>query len=63
MDANSPKPPQTGFDQFEGIKVLRDWLDREGGNHRIPQVLDLLAEHTAKTWTSGHPSPSVDPDT
>jgi len=63
MDANSPKPPETGFDRIEAIQVLRDWLDREGGNQRIPQVLDLLAEHTAKAWANSQASPSVDPDT
>jgi hypothetical protein len=63
MEANSPKPPQTGFDQFNGIKVLREWLDREGGNQKIPQVLDLMTEHAARAWASGQPTPTVDADT
>lgn len=63
MDTNSPKPPETGFDKFNAIKILRDWLDREGGNKKTPQVLDLLAEHTAKAWASDQPAPAVDPDT
>jgi len=63
LDVNSPKPPETGFDRIEAIQVLRDWLDREGGNHRIPQVIDLLAEHTAKAWANGQPAPNVEPDT
>ena len=63
MDANSPKPPQTGFDKFKAVSALRDWLDREGGNHRIPQVLDLLAQQMARAWTSDQSSPAVDPDT
>lgn len=63
MDTNSPKPPETGFDRFKGIKILRDWLDREGGNKKTPQVLDLLAEHTAKAWASDQSTPAVDPDT
>lgn len=63
MDTNISKPPETGFDKFKGIKLLRDWLDREGGNKKIPQVLDLLAEHTAKAWTSDQSAPAVDPDT
>lgn len=62
MDVNSPKPPQTGFDNPIGINVLRDWIARENVQ-RIPQVLDLLAQHTARAWASGQPSPAVDPDT
>lgn len=63
MDTNIPKPPETGFDKFKGIKILRTWLDREGGNKKTPQVLDLLAEHTAKAWASDQSTPAVDPDT
>ena len=63
MDANSPKPPQTGFDKFKTVSALRNWLDREGGNHRIPQVLDLLAQQTVRAWTSEQASPAIDPDT
>lgn len=63
MDTNSPKPPETGFDKFKAINILRDWLDREGGNRKTPQVLDLLAEHTANAWASEQPAPAVDPDT
>lgn len=63
MDTNSQKPPETGFDKFKAIKILRDWLDREGGNKKTPQVLDLLAEHTAKAWASDQSAPAVDPDT
>lgn len=63
MVQNSPEPADTGFDHVNTINALRDWLDREGGNQRIPQVLDLLAEHTAKAWAANQPSPAVDADT
>lgn len=63
MVQNSPEPADTGFDHVNSINVLRGWLDREGGNQRIPQVLDLLAEHTAKAWMANQPSPAVDADT
>lgn len=62
MDVNSPKPPETGFDNANAINALREWIARENVQ-RIPQVLDLLAQHTAKAWASGQPSPAVDPDT
>ena len=63
MVGNSPEPTHSGFDHARVINELRHWLEREGGNQRIPQVLDLLADHTARSWASGHPSPAVDADT
>jgi hypothetical protein len=63
MVKNSPEPAHSGFDQARVINELRQWLEREGGNQRIPQVLDLLAGHTARSWASGLPSPAVDADT
>ena len=63
MDRNSPKHLQTGKGEVSAVAVLRSWLDQVGGNHRIPQVLDILAEHTAQNLQSGHPSPPLDADT
>jgi|GEM_PF-531135 len=63
MVENSPVPAHSGFDHARLINELRQWLEREGGNQRIPQALDLLAEHTARSWASGHASPAMDADT
>lgn len=63
MDTNSPKPMETGFDKLNGIKALREWLDREGGNQKTPLVLDLLAERTATAWARDQPTPAMDADT
>src|SRR5690554_4316133 len=63
MVGNSPEPAHSGFDHARVINELRNWLEREGGNQRIPQVLDLLAEHTGRSWASGLPSPAVDAET
>lgn len=63
MVGNSPEPAHSGLDPARVINELRQWLEREGGNQRIPQVLDVLAELTARSWASGQPSPAVDADT
>jgi hypothetical protein len=63
MDRNSPKHLQTGKGEVSAVAILRTWLDQVGGNHRIPQVLDILAQHTAQNLQSGHPSPPLDADT
>lgn len=63
MDRNSPKHLQTGKGEVSAVAVLRTWLDQVGGNQRIPQVLDILAEQTAQNLQSGHPSPPLDADT
>lgn len=63
MEPNSPKLTETGKEQLEAIDLLRGWLDRVGGNRRIPQALDLLAERTAGDLARGHPSPPLDADT
>lgn len=46
--------------EVSAVEVLRAWLDREGGNQRIPQVLDVLAERTAADLEKGHSSPALD---
>jgi hypothetical protein len=60
---NSLKPIQTGLEEVSATAVLRRWVDQVGGNQRIPQVLDLLAEYTVQTLQAGHPSPALDADT
>lgn len=63
MDGNSPKPTQIVDTQVSALGVLRTWLEREGGNLRIPQVLDLLAERSASDLAAGHPCPTFDAGT
>lgn len=63
MDANSPKPSESGFQEIAALNVLRIWLDQVGGNNRSAQVLALLAEDTANHLSSGHASPALDADT
>lgn len=63
MGPNSLKPIQTGLWEVSATAVLRRWVDQVGGNQRIPQVLDLLAEYTVQTLQAGHPSPALDADT
>lgn len=62
MDSNSPKPAETSIGAVMAIDVLRIWLDQVGGNQRIPQALDLLAERTAADLRAGHASPALDAD-
>ena len=62
MDANSPKPTQTGSDDVQVIQFLQDWLEREGGNQRIPQVLGILAQQTVRAWELGGDGPGMDAD-
>lgn len=62
MDGNSPKPSETVDMQVSALRVLRTWFEREGGNQRIPLVLDLLAERTAANLSAGHPQPAFDAD-
>ncbi len=63
MDANSPKPSESGFQAIAALNVLRIWLDQVGGNNRPAQVLALLAEDTANYLGAGHASPALDADT
>jgi hypothetical protein len=63
MDSNSPKPSQTGIEEVSALKMLRGWLEQVGGNQRIPQVLDLLAEHAAAGIQAGSPGQALDADT
>ena len=63
MEPNSPKLTETGKEQLAAIALLRAWLDQVGGNRRIPQALDLLAERTAGDLERGHSSPPLDADT
>lgn len=63
MDANSPEPSESGFQEIAALNVLRIWLDQVGGNNRCAQVLALLAEDTAHRLNSGHASPALDADT
>jgi hypothetical protein len=63
MDQNSPKHLQTGMEEIAAIAVLRTWLDQVGGNQRIPQVLDVLAQRTVADLKSGHPTPGLDAET
>lgn len=62
MDGNSPKPTETVDAWVCATEVLRAWLDQEGGNQRIPQILDLLAERTVASLVAGHPAPAFDAD-
>lgn len=62
MEANSPIPAETGFREIAALTVLRTWLDQVGGNNRRAQVLDLLAEETARHLQGGHANPSFDAD-
>ena len=63
VDGNSPKPTQTGKPEVLAARVLRTWLDQVGGNQRIPLVLEILCEETAKQIEKGYPSPMFDADT
>jgi len=63
MDGNSPKHPETADACLSAMRVLRAWLDREGGNQKIPQILDLLAERTIADLTAGHAPPALDAET
>ena len=63
MDANSPKPSESGFQEIAALNVLRIWLDQVGGNNRPAQVLALLAEDTANYLRGGHARPALDADT
>ena len=63
IDGNSPKHPETVEPYVSAIRVLRAWLEREGGNQRIPLVLDLLAQRSAAGVAAGHAAPAMDADT
>ena len=63
MDANSPKPPQTGSEDLSALRSLRRWLEQGVGNSRIPQVLEILAGQTQAALSKGFVAPSLDAET
>lgn len=60
MDQNSPKPAETLSAKDYALQICRRWLEEQGGNGRIPQVLEILAEQTAHTIARGFAAPALD---
>lgn len=63
MDGNSHKPHEFPVSQGLAVAALREWLRREGGNQKIPLVLELLCDKTTAALDRGEEPPSVEPDT
>lgn len=63
MDGNSHKPDMNPVSARLALGELRVWLRQEGGNQKIPAVLDVLAAKTEAALDRGEMPPAVDPDT
>lgn len=60
MEGNRSKPAETNQAHLSAVRTLRDWLQQEGGNQRIPQVLALLAENTELELSEGRHPPAAE---
>lgn len=60
MDANSPKPVETGNAQVLALQLTLEWLDREGGQQRNPRILRAVLESTLTAVSRGDPPPEKD---
>lgn len=60
MVENRSKPTETGQAHLSAARELAVWLDREGGNQRIPQVLALLSQNTAAELSEGRQPPAYE---
>lgn len=57
MEGNRSKPAESDQAHLSAAQVLLKWLQQEGGNQRIPQVLTLLAENTVVALTAARTPP------
>lgn len=60
MEENRSKPAETGQAHLLAVKALRDWLNQEGGNQRIPLVLAVLAKNTDAELSQGRSPPTAE---
>ena len=60
MEENRSKPAETSQAHLSAVRALRDWLNQEGGNQRIPQVLELFAENTRTELNAGRNPPTAE---
>ena len=63
MEGNRAKPAETRQSHLSAVRVLGDWLQQEGGNQRIPQVLALLAKSTELELSEGRDPPCAEVET
>ncbi len=63
MDGKSPKATETDQTHLSAVQWLRVWLRQEGGNEKIPRVLDLLAEKAELALARGLEPPAQDVET
>jgi hypothetical protein len=63
MEGNRSKPAEMRQSHLSAVRLLGDWLQQEGGNQRIPQVLMLLARSTELELSDGRDPPSAEVET
>lgn len=60
MNENSSKPAKTRDSQVSALKVVHNWLEREGSRGRIATALTALVEATITAIERGDPPPGKD---
>ena len=60
MEGNRSKPAENDQTHLSAAQVLVNWLQQEGGNQRIPQVLTLLAKNTVAELSAGRAPPAAE---
>lgn len=63
MDANSPKPGQTGNPEAQSLELVRDWLDRQGSQQRTIRILQEVVDTTLTAVLRGDEPPEADTTT